>query len=71
MSSRLNDTEALVRQGTRAPQLETAAEGVKVTSWHDDASAATCGHQPGRFQRTTGAGNSSLAEAVNCVKGEQ
>lgn len=67
---RLNDTEALVRQGINRPQLVTAGEGTKYFSEGEDASAAASGSQPGRFQRNVGAGSGSLAEAKQFLDGE-
>lgn len=60
---RLNDTEALVRQGIRSPQLKTASGGTR-TFGDDDAAGAVSGPQPGRFQRETGAGNEHLTDAI-------
>lgn len=75
--ARLNDTEALVRQGIRAPQLRTAGEqyiwnpsGEQRFSSNEDAAAAVSGPQPGKFRRETGAGISTLAAGVACAKGE-
>ncbi len=69
--ARLNDTEALVRQGVRKPGLCTAGGGDQYYSENEDATASTSGPQPGKFRRETGAGDSSLAGACATACGEE
>lgn len=66
---RLNDTEALVRQGLRPAELCTADEPAKPA--HGSADRAVSGPSPGRFRRETGAGAEGLASAVGIAGCEE
>ena len=63
--SRLNDTEALVRQGLRPAELCTADEGPKAALGSADRAVAGVSS---RFKRETGAGHESLASAVSIAE---
>lgn len=64
--SRINDTEALVRQGIRRAELVTADESSHPAL--GSADRAVQGSHPGRFRRETGAGQESLASATAIAK---
>ncbi len=66
MVSRLNDTEALVRQGLRQAELCTADEPPKPAA--GSADRAISGPGTGRYRKETGAGNESLSRAVDITK---
>jgi hypothetical protein len=59
---RLNDTEALVRQGINRPGCQPAPFGGNLAV-ERGADNTVQGPQPGRFRRETGAGPEGLAGA--------
>lgn len=70
--TRLNDTEALVRQGLRRDARAECAP-LNSDSGIGEGPARTVeqcvsGPTPGRFRRETGAGSESLASAVEITK---
>ena len=63
--ARLNDTEALVRQGMRPAELCIAGEAPKPALGSADRAVAGVSS---RFKRETGAGSESLAAAVSIAE---
>lgn len=64
--ARLNDTEALVRQGIKSAEFITADEPAHPAL--GSADRAVSGHRPGRFRRETGAGSESLSTAMKTAE---
>lgn len=64
--ARLNDIEALVRQGIKPAEFKTADESAHPA--HGSADRAVAGPRPGRFRREVGAGSESLSEATTIAE---